>query len=392
MTLKKRLLLCFIGCWALGYSQQVTLSPAAKISLITCGSGEELYATFGHSAFRVFDPILEIDVVYNYGTFDFNTPHFYLKFTQGKLLYSLSRQPFAHFIYEYEVENRWVKEQLLQLDASQTAHFFTFLETNYRPENRDYKYDFLFDNCATKMGEVLVRTFGDALRYDYTHLKEQYTFRELIHQNLKTNSWSAFGIDLALGSVIDRTATPQEHLFLPNYVMRQMQHATLGAKPLVLQERTILEEKGQETRPSFWLSPLFWLSLLLGLVLGITYRDYRKNTQSRWLDFILFFTTGLAGFVILFLWFLSEHTTTVSNFNVLWAFPLNIIVAFFLFSKRAKGSVLGLYMMVLCGLLLLALLLWVLKIQVFSPLLLLLLTALGLRYVFLHFHFKKAGH
>src|SRR5690606_28776993 len=173
-----------------------------------CGQGEDLYTTFGHSAFRVTDPGLGIDVVYNYGTFEFDPPMFYVDFARGKLLYSLSRAHFRDFLLEYEIQNRWVKEQILDLTPKQVNELFRFLETNYLPENRDYKYDFLFDNCATKIPAVLKNVFKEDLVFSEDYLSDHYTFRELIHQNLITNSWSSFGIDLALGSVIEIEATP----------------------------------------------------------------------------------------------------------------------------------------------------------------------------------------
>lgn len=388
MDLKKPLLIYLLLVCNFGFSQQVRLSPSATISILTCGSGDELYSSFGHSAYRVADPALGIDVVYNYGTFNFNAPNFYLNFTRGKLLFSLSRQQFVNFLYEYELENRWVNEQVLHLNEIQKNELFLFLENNYLPENRDYKYDFFFDNCSTKMGAVLEQTFGASLEYDYTHLENHYTFRELIHQNLETNSWSAFGIDLALGSVIDRKATPHEHLFLPNYVMRQLNYMTLEKTPLMLQERTILKE-AQKQHPTIFLSPLFWLSVVLIIVILITYLDFKRGTRSRWLDFSLFFATGVAGLVIVFLWFFTEHTTTVLNFNILWAFPLNFVVAFLLLRKGPKIKWLFYYILVLLVLSAAVLLLWRLKIQVFSPLLLLLLIALDIRYLFLHFILKK---
>ena len=389
MGLKTLLFIFIFWVFSLGFSQQVTLSPAATLSVITCGSGEELYSSFGHSAFRITDPVLGIDVVYNYGTFNFNAPNFYLNFTQGKLLYTLSRQQFDVFIYEYEMENRWVKEQVLNLTEAQKNDLFLFLENNYRPENRDYKYDFFFDNCSTKIAAVLESTFGSALRYNYAHLEEQFTFRELIHQNLKANSWSAFGIDLALGSVIDREATPHEHLFLPSYVLRQLNYTSLEDIPIVLKQKTILTGGPKLKEPNFLLTPLFWLSVVLTLVVLLTYFDFKKGSRSRWLDFSLFFATGFAGWIIVFLWFFTEHTTTVINFNVLWAFPLNLVVAFFLLSKKPMFKGLLYYIITLLVLLAATLVLWGLKIQLFSPLLLLLLIALGIRYLFLHFILKK---
>ena len=115
------------------------LSPAAQVSVITCGPGTELYSTFGHSAFRIKDPVNGLDRVYNYGTFNFNTPNFYVKFARGKLLYELRAYNFGNFLRGYQEENRWVKEQVLNLKNDQVQQVFDFLENNANPENRAYK-------------------------------------------------------------------------------------------------------------------------------------------------------------------------------------------------------------------------------------------------------------
>src|SRR5690606_36335291 len=154
-------------------------------------------------------------------------------------------------------QNRWVKEQDLEMNPEENNELFQFLETNYLPENRDYKYDFLFDNCATKIPAVLKKVYKKDLVFKEDYLEDQYTFRELIHQNLVANSWSSFGIDLALGSVIDRKATPYEHTFLPNYVMKQLDHTTLRHEPLVRKNSIILKASPTTGKVNFFMTPLF---------------------------------------------------------------------------------------------------------------------------------------
>ena len=105
---------------------QQKLSTKATVSIVTCGSGDELYSTFGHSAFRVFDPPLILDKIYNYGTFDFNAPNFYLNFAKGKLIYQLSTSTFSRFLREYQYEKRWVKTQELNLSTNQVQEVFNF--------------------------------------------------------------------------------------------------------------------------------------------------------------------------------------------------------------------------------------------------------------------------
>lgn len=382
--LRPLLLLCML--WGSGHirAQEVVLSPEARISVLTCGPGTELYSTFGHTAFRVQDPLQGIDWIYNYGTFDFNTPNFYMKFARGKLKYALSRQTFPQFLYTYQLENRWVREQWLQLEASQRQDIFLFLQNNHKPENRFYHYDFLRENCATKIPEVLMQVLRPDLTWQTDHLTESMTFRDLIQQNLDRNSWSSLGIDLALGARVDRQAQPQDYLFLPDYVMQQLDHSRLGSKELVGYRRAILDLQPTIPPTYFTASPLFWMLVLLLLSAAITWIDYRNGSRSRVLDLLLFSLTGLSGLVVFFLWFFTDHHDTVWNANILWAFPLNAVAAYFLLRKKTIPGWMPRYLLFLLAAIGLCLLIWMFGIQRFSPLLPVLWLALALRYVFLY--------
>ncbi len=371
------------------FAQTPVLSEKSQISLLTCAAGDELYYAFGHSAFRVQDSVLGIDVVYNYGTFDFNRPNFYLNFVKGKMVYSLSRRNFDRFLFEYELEKRWVKEQILDLTLTEKNKLLTFFETSYLPENRDYLYDPLLNNCSSITGDVLKSQFGDAIVFDGAYLDKQYTFRQLVRQNIDLNSWWTLGIDVAFGSVVDRKATVQEHMFLPYYAMRQLRNTTKNGKPLVKRERTVLDY-AEVTRIGFFpLSPLFWLSLVLLFTAVVTFLDYRHGTRSRWLDFSLFVVTGLVGTFLLLLWFATDHTSTPYNFNVLWAFPVNIGVAYVFAFQQQLPQWFFKYLKIALALLGLLLVFWLTKIQIFSPILIPLLLTLAIRYGYLLTFAKK---
>lgn len=382
MRLNKCILSLLLVFSTLSFAQP-TLSDHAKISILTIGTADELYAKFGHSAIRIQDAAQGIDVVYNYGQFDFNTPNFYLKFTQGKLLYRLSRISFANFLYDYEVENRWVKEQQLLLSSKENNELFAFLENNYLPENRYYKYDFLFDNCSTRIPAALKSVLGDKLTFEYGHLKDHYTFRELIHQNLEVNSWSNFGIDLALGSVIDRKATPSEHMFLPIYVYKQLPNTKINKQPLVLDDKLLLDTKPVVKNTDFFTSPLFWLTLVSIVIIGITYSNFKSKTRSRIVDFTLFFITGLAGLIIVLLWFATDHQATAKNFNFLWTFPLNLIIAFVVLKKKKMPKWIISYMYLLLAGIFISIAIWLFKVQIFNILIIPILITLVVRYSFL---------
>jgi len=228
------------------------LSEYAEISILTIGPGANLYDKFGHSAFRVKDETLGIDVAYNYGVYDFNTPNFYTKFARGKLLYKLDREPNAPEFIEYYVrQNRWVKEQILGLNSPEKQAMFDFLENNAKPENRDYMYDFCYDNCATRIRDVLVAVLKEKIVYPDDYLDEMKTFRELIQQNVNWNSWGSVGMDVGLGAVTDVEATPWEHQFLPQYIFQAAGSAAItrdGEKvSLVKATNTLFQNKPIET-------------------------------------------------------------------------------------------------------------------------------------------------
>ena len=372
----------------LGLSQNAELSPLSKISLLTVGTGEDLAAKFGHSAIRLQDPTLGIDEVYGYGTYDFEDPNFYLNFTRGKLAYTISRIPFKYFDYSYQQEKRWIKEQELDLNLQQRTLIVGFLENNLLPENKRYKYDFLFDNCATRIPMVFEKTLGSTFKFDYTYLENHLTFRELIRLKLNPNTWSNFGIDLALGSVIDRKATPYEHLFLPIYVYQQMKHTTLNGKSIVKKESVLLDIPEQNDNSLLFLTPAFWLGLLLALVAWVTFKDYKNERRTKWLDFSLFMLTGFSGMLILFLWFGTDHLATKANYNALWAFAPNAIIGFLILKEEVPKWI-KFYLILLIVMLFITCILWMFKIQVFSILLILVILALAIRYLFLLYHFKN---
>lgn len=389
---KVALLLLFLYAGML-FGQEVNrvrISPEAYFSVITCSAGEELYSSFGHSAFRFQDPIYGYDMVYNYGTFDFETPLFYVKFARGKLPYQLGRSSFKRFIYNYKEENRWVKAQVLDLTSEQVRQLFEYLENNYKEENRNYKYDFFFNNCATKKRDIIQENFGDAFIFHENHLTETKTFRDLIHENLDSNSWSSFGIDIALGAVIDKVAQPKEYQFLPEYVFKAFANATKqDGTPVVKETNLILEvPENVTTSKNILFSPYVVFSIVMLIILVITFLDYKNNERSRWLDFTILLVNGIAGIIIFLLWFATDHTATYTNMNALWLFAPNLWFAFKFLSKNEQSS-LWIYATVLLALLVVLLFIWFLKFEVFAFAAIPLLIALAVRYVYLVYYFRR---
>lgn len=339
------LLLAFPGC----LFAQIRLSPAAQLSLITCGAGNELYSTFGHSAIWLRDPATGLDIVYNFGTFDFNTPNFYVKFTRGKLPYMLSSSNMSDFMASYIWEKRSVYEQELNLTLAQKEKMFALLEENMKPENRQYKYDFFFDNCSTRQRDLFEKTIAEAggQKYTYQAVKGDTTLRAMLDPGVSQMPWTQFGFYLGLGSVTDKVATTHQRMFLPHKLMAAYANARIGNGPAVLKTRTLYQASADElseTNSSSPLTPMFLFSFLFLVIAFFTYRDYKKEKSYTIIDKVLFLCLGLLGFFLSFLWFGTDHLATKNNMNLIWAFPVHAIVVF-LFKNPKHKSFLKNYML-----------------------------------------------
>ncbi|WP_179335391.1 lipoprotein N-acyltransferase Lnb domain-containing protein [Winogradskyella costae] len=379
----KLLTFIFLCTIATTFAQQFQLSENAKISVITIGPGESLNDAFGHNGFRIKDTNLGIDVVYGYGEYDFDAPNFYLKFAQGKLNYLISRHNFDRFLYAYTNANRTIEEQVLNLSREEKQNVFNYLENNYKPENRRYLYDFFYDNCATRIRDVAQTTTKGTINFNTPENLEPKTFRELIHDQVGLNTWGSFGIDIALGSVIDRNATAREYMFLPKYIHAFFETAKTSAPESLIANSTVLYQKKEtNAASSFVFSPLVVIGLLAILILFITYKDYKNKVRSKWLDILLFSVTGTIGIVILLLWFATDHSATAQNYNVLWAFPLNIFAIAQLFKPKVK-TWFKKYLKFLIIMLCLLTSHWIIGVQVFAIGLIPLLIALLVRYIYL---------
>lgn len=389
--MKKPLFLLFLFLFfKVTHAQTNILSNEAEISVLTIGPGNSLNDAFGHSAFRISDRLNGLDIVYGYGEYDFNTPNFYLKFAQGKLNYLISKDDFNKFYRVYAYYNRSIKEQVLNLSQSEKQKLYNFLLNNYKPENRGYLYEFFFDNCATKIKDVVNIALNNSVSFKEPKHFEAETFRTLIHNNLNKNSWGSLGIDVALGSVIDKKATPEEHMFLPENIYKFFENATVNSNntPLVKESHVLYAKKVTAKSNSFFTSPLFILGLVGLFIIFITFKDFKSGKQSKWLDITLFIITGIIGLLILLLWFATDHKGTHQNYNLLWACAINILVVGQLFKKKISNWFFK-YLKFLVIMLCLLTLHWVIGVQVFAIGLIPLLIALFIRYLFLINYYNK---
>ena len=306
-----------------------------RISLLTCSPGEELYSTFGHTALRVKDNATRSDIIFNYGTFEFG-PNFYTKFIKGQLRYFLSIETYADFAYSYQFESRSIQEQVLLLSCADKEKLFAALQANAQEENKYYQYDFLFDNCTTRARDIVAGNTASPLIFHNILPTDIPSFRNQIHYYLDKGGqyWSKLGIDLLLGAKLDKKVSNQQAMFLPDYLLKGFDSATINGQPLVISPQTILQMPSPLNKGSLF-RPFIIFSLLLFVIVILSF--IQKTSSAKVLyafDFLLFLIAGLIGLLLLFMWFGTDHNTTQNNYNLLWALPTHALMAFFILKKK----------------------------------------------------------
>ncbi len=321
-------------------AQQFSISDSAVISLLTCSPGEEVYAKFGHTAIRIVDKKNAFDIVFNYGIFSFETSNFYYKFIKGETDYQLGIYDTANFLPEYAQRNSMVVEQVLNLTPSEKKELFTLLMKNYEPENRTYRYNFIFDNCATRPRDKLLSALHGYLKFRKT--SDAKTFRQWIGTYVGNDTWLKFGIDLVFGIHADRLATENESMFLPEVLMTQFQTAEInshdGKTAKFVSERKILVQKTDlnDSNDSWLFKPMTFSIFLLIVGTIITIWDTKRRYYYKPFDAALFGITGLAGLIVFYLMLFSVHPLVQANLNILWLNPLNLIVVALFWIRRLR--------------------------------------------------------
>lgn len=332
-------------------------TPTKQISLLTCGVGAELYSSFGHTAIRVKDLKTHKDIVYNYGTFNYNDSLFYVKFTLGKLEYYLARDYYEDFVSMYKMEGRSVKEQVLNISNEEAEQIYHYLEHNALPQNRSYKYDFIYDNCATRVRDVFENALGTSFRYADVVGDKKVSYRSIINEYLANNHWSRWGINILLGSNIDSSMNKRSALFLPELLFAALDKGKLGPQAVVGKNNLIIEGKAAETTPNIPLYMGIAILVIAMIVFNVKSMERIRIPFSRCILFLM----GLIGVLILFMWLATDHQACANNYNILWAVPTHLIVAFLPYKGKLWSRM---YALASMSLLIVAILVHILGLQV----------------------------
>jgi hypothetical protein len=309
----KKILFFFIIILNLGQAQR--LSNEAKVSIITCGTAPVSYAMYGHTGIRIQDLPQQIDVVYNYGAFDFSTPHFTLKFIKGDLQYFVTRENYFDFEYNYQIDNRSIYEQELVLTANQKQQLFDELNHSLTSEERFYTYKFIDQNCTTMVVDKINKILGsEQIKYPQTTIN----YREILYPYM-SDFYQKLGIQLIFGTKVDASAT---RLFLPFELKKVLENN----KKLSLPTRIIFEAKPSPSSFSFFNS-IYSLLVLIIVVIVL---------NKQWIQISYFTLAGLLGVFFCVVGLFSLHEEVLWNYNILLFNPLLLIYAWYLKQKKEE--------------------------------------------------------
>ena len=313
---------------------QSSLSPNAQVSLITFAPGKELHAAFGHAVIWVNDPMNGIDKAYSYGTFDFNTENFYFKFLKGTLPYSISYNAMPDVLNYYsQIENRTVSAQSLRLTLAQKNEIYNALETNLLPENRNYSYKFFYDNCSSRLRDILEHAAPSYFHWNEQKSLDGLSYRAWMNRYLPTNSWVTLGMNLALGIPANEIANASQSCYLPDNLSKVIEKAEYKGQKLADSPLVLYQASPEKSVGSDLLGPL---SILIFLSIVVMWFSL-KSSKLFLLDVILFTFYGFLAWFLFFLAVGTDHGVMGWNPSLLTLCPLNFPMVFW-FAKSSNPS------------------------------------------------------
>ncbi|HEU4788843.1 MAG TPA: DUF4105 domain-containing protein [Flavobacterium sp.] len=320
----KKIFVCILllGSIYNSYCQDVLLSKNAHISVLTCGTGNESYSLFGHTAIRVSDIDNNLDVVYNYGAFDFDTPNFVMKFTKGDLNYFIVNNRYVDFINQYNYEKRDVYEQELDIPLALKQKLFDNLAQSLLSDERLYQYKFIDNNCTSKVVDVINKTLNAKVITKKTDTDQ--TYRSILFPYFNNHFYEKLGTSIVFGTKVDQMGSK---IFLPFELQKSLKLIQYQNHPLTKRNKTILNF--EEETPSSWWNNCYTYLLLLGFVILI-------NKKS--IDYIYLMTIALLGLLFVFLGFYSSHLELGYNYNILLFDPILFMVLYFWSTKNSKWT------------------------------------------------------
>ncbi|MCL2381245.1 MAG: DUF4105 domain-containing protein [Treponema sp.] len=328
------------------------------VRLALIGPGDELHFWWGHIGLVVEDRGTGQALFYDWGVFSFDSENFFRDFAMGRLFFRTEVSPASLNYHIYVLTNRDIILFTLDLPAEKKEAIVLFAENNVLPENSVYEYHHFWDNCSTRIRDVIDMALGGQFKARYGEAPGRFTLRQHVRRHTWFNPFFDWILNFWMGQGIDRPITVWDEMFLPSELAERVYGFRYidpdgNERPLVSSVQVVFSATD---RPAVLDVPrLQWprqllFSLLLSGALVLLYLLYGKR---KWFTVLfggfqsmagLFF--GIAGSMLFFLTFFTNHDYTFYNINVLFvnpvflaAVPLGLTLAFTKNERRRSASV-----------------------------------------------------
>ena len=351
-----------------------------QISILTVGPGIDLVDAFGHTGIRVIDKKNNLDLVFNFGIYDYNAPNFYSNFFRGRPVFSLGINRFNDFFDSYVKQNRKVYEQVIKISNDRKKIIVESLIKNSQEENKYYIYEYFEDNCSTRVADIFINEIGE-FKVDLNK-KTKFSYRELIHSKIGNNSIGSLGIDLCLGSKIDKKITTRQTFFLPEK-LKEFLDIIEDNNPNLVETKLLYSPNYTNSYKQQNILKPIWVSLFISIIIiWLTFKDFKRKKQTKILDILILTNLSIIGMLIGYLWMFSNHSNGAMNLNILWANPLSFILIFHFFSNK-KSKLTRLLLSFLIISIFVVIVFWVFQLQIFNLSIIPLLIGFLIRYFYL---------
>jgi hypothetical protein len=317
------------------FSQSI---DSTEVFFLTCSPGKEALTIYGHSAIRIVRASIGDDRVYSWGVYNFSDPNFYWNFARGRLKYKIDSDSYDQFLQAYFFEQRTVYSQKINLTSAQKETLIALININMQPENKLYLYDFFYDNCSTRVRDIIEKIVGNKLIYPKENSNDQHTFRGMINVAQKPMPWLTFGTDMLIGIPGDNKAGFRDQMFLPESLMKNLSLLMINdsARMIPLLQKPVAVLEFDPSTNKVILTPVIVFSLLFLIIALLSFR-FKRGTAFDYIDKFLFFAFSILAIMMVFFNFFSDHQAMKMNLNIIWLNPLMIVAFVTLLMKKENA-------------------------------------------------------
>lgn len=328
-----------------------------NIKLLTLGQGDPLYLWFGHTALVVEDTQRGTSRLYDFGVFDFSQKNFFTNFAFGRLIYGVRESSTEQRIRQAIYFRRNATMLSLNLPPEKRYFIAAYLQEKVKPENSSYLYHHYYDNCATRIRDIIDMAVDGQFKAWAADIEGETTFRGHTRRNTHRSFFLDWMLNFLQGKTIDVPISRWEEMFLPevleqsllefsyspsqdNIKIKGQSSIPIAASRRVISsypERKLILDKWKAQWPKGVLygSAAALLALFTALAADRRGGISKKKFPKVFLRFhgLINVAAGLflgsAGSALFFMTFFTDHDVTYHNQNIFFINPLYLVIAVF---------------------------------------------------------------